>query len=159
MADGLNEHGVFDLYDSLKVLRAGDLLCSDVVESNLRNIIGQHADIIIVGNWSFSLTSTDRGTSCVGVGGGDKGRNGLQGPGESGKLVVSSCWPSSSGLIQVAGSSKALMVATSWVVFFGGAFSSSDNGATSIHVHNSFCEFVPGNKTNSQPIAKYFNKR
>lgn len=49
MTDGLNEHGVFDLYDSLKVLRAGDLLCSDVVESNLSNIIGQHADIIIVG--------------------------------------------------------------------------------------------------------------
>ena len=52
MADGLNEHGVFDLYDSLKVLRAGDFLCSDVVESNLSNIIGQHADIIIVGNGS-----------------------------------------------------------------------------------------------------------
>ena len=52
MADGLNKHGVLDLNNPLKVLRASELLCSDVVEGHLSEIIGQHADIIIVGNGS-----------------------------------------------------------------------------------------------------------
>ena len=53
MAYSLNKHGVFDLNNPLEVLRAGDLLCANVVEGHLCDIIGQHADIIIVGNGSL----------------------------------------------------------------------------------------------------------
>ena len=52
MADGLNQHGVFDLNNFLIVLRACDLLCSDIIEGNFSDLICQHADIIIVANGS-----------------------------------------------------------------------------------------------------------